>query len=306
MEPTAPSIPLNDKKIINAWAMFDWANSSYALVIAVAIFPLYFNDDSVLPDGEFLFMGLNVTKTALFSYSLTLAYIIIALALPLLSGIADYGGKKMSFMKFFTTMGALACILLVFFTGLSNLALGVFGFVFATVGFAGGQVFYNSYLPLIASDDMYDKVSAKGFAYGYIGSVLLLIVNLLMIQKPEWFGFSSADWPIRISFVMVGLWWIGFAQITFNRLPKDPKQKLTSKLLVRGYEELKKVWYIVKSQKNIKGFLFSFFFYSAGVQTVIFLASTFATDELNFGGADLIILILLLQIYRTGKETKSL
>ena len=297
MESPPNSIQLNNKRIINAWAMFDWANSSYALVIAVAIFPLYFN--TIIEDGVFNFLGIPVTKTSLFSYSLTFAYIIIALALPILSGIADYGGKKMGFMKFFTSMGAIACISLIFFKA-DTLFLGVFGFVFATVGFAGGQIFYNSFLPLIVTEDQFDRVSAKGFAYGYIGSVLLLIVNLLMIQKHEWFGFSSEEWPIRISFVMVGLWWIGFAQITFNRLPKDTKQKITTTLLTKGYEELMKVWRIVKSQKNIKRFLFSFFFYSAGVQTVLFLASTFATDELKFGATDLIILILILQLVAIG------
>ena len=299
MESSPNAIPLNDKRTINAWAMFDWANSSYALVIAVAIFPLYFNSEGVMPEGVFHFMGIPVTKTSLFSYSLTLAYIIIAAALPILSGIADYGGKKMYFMKFFTTMGSLACIALVFFTA-DTIALGVFGFVIATVGFAGGQIFYNSFLPLIATEDRFDKVSAKGFSYGYIGSVLLLIVNLVMIQKYTWFGFESEEWPVRISFVMVGLWWIGFAQITFNRLPKDTKQNISSQLLRKGYQELQKVWNIVKNQKNIKRFLFSFFFYSAGVQTVLFLASTFATDELKFGATDLIVLILILQLVAIG------
>jgi len=295
MEPSQNAIKLNDKRTINAWAMFDWANSSYALVIAVAIFPLYFNNASVTPDGIFHFLGIPVTRTSLFSFSLTFAYIIIAAALPILSGIADYGGKKMHFMKLFTTMGSLACISLVFFTQ-DTIILGVFGFVIATVGFAGGQIFYNSFLPLIATEDQFDKVSAKGFSYGYIGSVLLLIVNLIMIQKHDWFGFASEEWPIRISFVMVGLWWIGFAQITFSRLPKDVNQKLNSKIFSKGFEELKKVWNIVKNHRDIKRFLGSFFFYSAGVQTVLFLASTFATDELKFGATDLIILILILQL----------
>jgi UMF1 family MFS transporter len=299
METPSNAIQLNDKRTINAWAMFDWANSSYALVIAVAIFPLYFNSEGVMPDGVFYFLGIPVTKTSLFSYSLTFAYIIIAAALPILSGIADYGGKKMYFMKFFTAMGSIACISLVFFTS-DTIVLGVFGFVIATVGFAGGQIFYNSFLPLIATEDQLDKASAKGFAYGYIGSVLLLIVNLVMIQKYEWFGFPDAEWPVRLSFVMVGLWWMGFAQITFNRLPKDNKQNLSSKILLKGFQELQKVWQIVKRQKNIKRFLFSFFFYSAGVQTVLYLASTFATDELKFGATDLIMLILILQLVAIG------
>lgn len=299
MQTPPPPIQRNVKRTINAWAMFDWANSSYALVIAVAIFPLYFNSEGVMPSGVFYFLGIPVTKTSLFSFSLTFAYFIIAAALPILSGIADYGGKKMYFMKLFTAMGSLACISLVFFTK-DTIALGVFGFVIATVGFAGGQVFYNSFLPLIATEDQFDRVSAKGFSYGYIGSVILLIINLVMIQKYEWFGFADASMPVRLSFAMVGLWWIGFAQITFRRLPGDTAKKLESKIFYKGFQELKKVFLVVRSQKNIRWFLFSFFFYSAGVQTVLFLASTFATDELKFGATDLIILILVLQLVAIG------
>ncbi len=292
---------LNNKRTINAWAMFDWANSSYALVIAVAIFPIYFNN--VLAD-EFTFLGITVTDSSLFSYSLSFAYLIVALILPLLSGIADYGGRKLSFMTFFTFLGGIACMLMFFFEqdkdleSHGNVYLGVTTFVLAVIGFAGGQVFYNAYLPLIATKDRFDQVSAKGFSYGYIGSVLLLVFNLVMIQKPEWFGIDPENgWLApRISFLMVGVWWIGFAQITFFRMPKEEKAPWTNKIMRRGFEELKKVWEHLKSLQNLKRFLISFFFYSAGVQTVIYLASTFAVEELKFEAGDLIIVILILQI----------
>jgi UMF1 family MFS transporter len=287
------SIELNNKRTINAWAMFDWANSSFALVIAVAVFPLYFNG---VIDEEFTFLGMEMTNTALFSYALSFAYFIIALMLPLLSGIADYGGKKILFMKIFTTIGSLGCIALVFFKTHINLDIALIGFILAVIGFAGGQVFYNSYLPLIASEDQYDRVSARGFTFGYIGSVILLMANLAMIQKPEWFGLSDGAFASRVSFVMVGLWWLGFAQITFRRLPKE-KTGIPLKGLVRkGYDEILKVANIIKDKKNIKRFLFSFFFYIAGVQTVIYLASTFATDELKFEAFDLILTIFILQL----------
>lgn len=289
---------VNDKKIINAWALFDWANSSYALVIAVAIFPIYFNE--IVPDNIQIF-GINTTDSALFSYSLTVAYLIIALSLPLLSGIADYGGRRLYFMKFFTTLGGLACISLFFFEEefffqSAPIAIGLIGFILATIGFAGGQVFYNSFLPIIVTEDRFDQVSAKGFSYGYIGSVLLLIVNLVIILKPEWFGLQSASLATRIAFIMVGVWWIGFAQITFRRLPKDPKDRPKKNLLNKGYEELLKVWTALKQQQNTKNFLFSFFCYSAGVQTVLFLASTFASDELKMDATELILIILILQL----------
>ena len=292
-------IPLNDKRIINAWAMFDWANSSYALVIAVAIFPIYFNSVITI-DGEFLFLGIPVTRTSLFSYSLTFAYLVISASLPLLTGIADYGGKKMKFMKYFTILGSLACIALWWFTGMENLILGVFAFILAVIGFAGGQVFYNSFLPLIASEDQFDRVSAKGFAYGYVGSVILLLINLFMIMKFEILGFPSEEWATRTAFVMVGIWWLGFSQITFNRLPKDPKNMPSKNLISKGYQEIYKIWVYLKGQKNIRTFLASFFFYSAGAQTVIYLASTFATEELDFEAMDLILTILLLQFLAIG------
>lgn len=294
----SPDFQLNDKKIINAWALFDWANSSYALVIAVAIFPIYFNE--IVADQVKIF-GITTSDSALFSYSLTIAYLIIALSLPLLSGIADYGGRRLFFMKFFTTLGGLACISLFFFEEEfffqnAPIALGLIGFILATIGFAGGQVFYNSFLPLIVTEDRFDSVSAKGFSYGYIGSVILLIINLVIILKPEWFGIKSAGLATRLAFIMVGIWWIGFAQITFRRLPKDPKDRPKKDLLTKGYQELRKVWTALQQQKHTKKFLFSFFCYSAGVQTVLFLASTFASDELKMDATELILIILILQL----------
>ena len=316
---SSDSVVLNDPKVVNGWAMFDWANSAYALVITTAIFPGYFNK---MTDEEFSLFGIEMTNTALFSYSISFAYLIIAAMLPLLSGIADYGGKKMTFMKRFTYLGSISCMMLFFFTGMDNLWIGLAGFILAVIGFAGGQVFYNSYLPLIASEDQLDKVSAKGFSYGYIGSVLLLIVNLLMISFPSVFGleFLVKNFPqlfgeyetikelqekstalaARISFVMVGAWWMGFAQIPFNRLPKQTAVGKVDNLLSKGYAELKKVFQKVKKETHTKRFLTAFFCYSAGVQTAIFLASTFATDVLGFSTNELIIVVLILQIVAIG------
>ena len=286
-----PTIPLDNKKIINAWAMFDWANSSYALVISVAIFPIYFN--AVVPK-DYVFLGIPVTNTSLYSYTISFAYLIFALILPLLSGIADYSGKKVQFMKVFTWLGGLACISMFFFQS-HTIELGVFAFFFATMGFAGGQVFNNAYLPLITTAERYDSVSARGFALGYVGSVLLLIANIVILQNADALGLPDDSWGPRIAFVMVGLWWIGWAQITFSRLPKEPQQNMAGNIIYRGYQEVMKVWQEARQFKNLKRFLLSFFFYSAGVQTVLFLASTFATDELKFETGDLIFLIILLQ-----------
>lgn len=296
----------NDKRTITAWAFFDWANSAYALTITVAIFPAYFT--SVTLDTVNI-LGVSVSNTALYAFAISAAYLILAILSPWLSGIADYGGKRMAFMRFFTILGAIACIGLTFFEGMSaelpaddvynvqQVLIGTVCFMLGTIGFAGGLVFYNSYLPLIASEDEYDRVSAKGFSYGYVGSVLLLIINLAIIQKPEWFGLAnSGSWVYRIAFLMVGIWWLGFALIPFKRLPQDTKNESKDDLLGKGMKELLRVWKVVKSEKNIKSFLGSFFFYSAGVQTVLFLAAIFAEEELGFDTPSLILVVLLLQI----------
>lgn len=288
---------LNNRRTINAWALFDWANSAYALVISVAIFPGYY---LAVTDDQIRVNGWEFSNSALYSFAISAAYILIAIASPLLSGIADYGGRKKFFLRFFTTLGSLACISMWWFRGMETLALGTVTFILATVGFAGGLVFYNAYLPLIASEDQYDRVSAKGFSYGYFGSVLLLIANLIIIQYHTFFGFSEQGPAVRLAFVMVGMWWLGFAQIPFRRLPRDTKNQTEDNLLWKGYLELKKVWQSLKQHPNTQRFLISFFLYNAGVQTVLFLAATFAEKELNFATTEMILLILLLQLVAIG------
>jgi UMF1 family MFS transporter len=295
MSPTA--LELDNKKVINGWAFFDWANSAYALVISTAIFPNYF---IAFTDDYVHIFGLSIKDSALYSTAVSFSYLVIALLSPILSGIADYSGRRMFFMKVFTIMGSFFCVMLYFFTGMPTLWIGASAFILATIGFAGSIVFYNAYLPEIASEDQYDNVSAKGFAYGYVGSVILLVFNLVMIQKPEWFGITDPQLPVRIAFVTVGLWWFGFAQITFNRLPKDIASKMPDNYVRKGFQELKSVWQKVQKQPEIKKFLLSFFFYSAGVQTVIYLAATFASKELGMETGELIITILILQIVAIG------
>lgn len=292
--------PKNDPRTINGWAMFDWANSAFALVITVAVFPPYFLGvvDDVVQIGP-----LQISDSSLWSFCITAAYILIALVSPWLSGIADAGGRKMFFLKFFTTFGAIGCLSLLWFNGMSTLWVGTIGFIMAMIGFAGGLVFYNSYLPDIATEDQYDRVSARGFAYGYVGSVLLLIVNLVMILKPQLFGLpDEGTLPARITFAMVGLWWIGFSQIPFQRLPKDQRVG-SDKLGVmarQGWQEIKKVWGDLQDQVNVKRFLYSFFCYSMGVQTILFVAAIFAEKELAFGTDELIYVVLILQIVAIG------
>ncbi len=284
---------LNNKKTIQGWAFFDWANSAYYLVISTAIFPIYFSH--VTPDEVSVFGG-TMSNTALYSFSVSAVYILIAFLSPLLSGIADYTGRRMYFLKSFTFVGVLGCISLFFFHSPETMWIGTAAFMLGTIGAAGGLVFYDSYLPLIATEDKFDSVSAQGYAYGYIGSVILLVFCLLIIQKPEWFNITSPTLPSRISFVLVGLWWFGFAQITFRRLPPDVPVVHTENLLMKGWKELMGVWGMIKHDKDIKRFLASYFFYIAGVHTVIYLASIFAAGELGFRDFELIATILVLQL----------
>lgn len=290
---TTPGFQVNDKKVINGWAFFDWANSAFALVITAAIFPVYY---MAVTDDTVNVLGMKMSNSTLYAYAISAAYLLVAAVSPLLSGIADYSGRRKFFMKTFTTIGALACLVLFFFKGMGTLSLGTIAFIIAMMGFAGGLVFYNSYLPLIASEDRYDDVSAKGFSYGFIGSVILMVINLVIIQYYEAFGFKDQGTATRIAFVMVGLWWLGFAQIPFKRLPKDQRQEMPPQVLKKGFQELKKVWNAAKQQRSIGMFLLAFFCASAGVQTALYLAATFAEKELHFASAELILIILILQL----------
>ena len=288
----------NTKKVQNAWAMYDWANSVYSLVITSTIFPVYFNSvtKGLNADDIVVFFGFEVVNTVLYSYSISFSFLIIALISPILSGIADASGKKLQFMKFFAYMGSLSCIALFFFEG-NNLEWGICFSVLASVGYAGSIVFYNAYLPEITTPDKFDILSAKGFALGYIGSVILLVVNLLMIQFPSWFWLSDDGTAARFSFLITGLWWAGFSQIPFRLLPRNPFGKdIKREYLLKGYQEIRKVWNEVKQIKVMNRFLASFFFYSMGVQTVMYLAATFGDKELGLPGDQLIMTILIIQI----------
>jgi len=285
---------LDDKKTIRAWAFFDWANSAYSLVISTAIFPIYFI--AVAPE-TLNFFGIELSNESVYSYSIAFAYLLISLVAPLLGGIADFGNKRLAFLKAFTTVGALSCICLFFFSAEINVWIGTLAFVISTIGFAGSLIFYDSFLPRIASRPNYDKVSAMGYAYGYIGSVILLVFILFMSQKPEFFGFSAeSSLPYRIGFALVGVWWLGFAQITFRRMPKDNKESLPTGFIKSGYRELRHAFSDLRKDKNLLYYLSSFFFYSAGVQTVIYLATIFAEQELAFSSGELIMTVLILQI----------
>ena len=304
------------KKVINGWAMYDWGNSAYNLVITSTIFPTYFEaiaaDNKQVSRTTITFLGRQFENTALYNYTLAFAMLIVAIMSPLLSSIADYKGNKKKFLNFFLTMGSLACALLFFFsttsgttsTPASPLILGIICMIVACVGFWGSQVFYNSFLPEIAAPADRDRVSAKGFAFGYVGSVLLQIICFVFVFFPGIVGGFENDneastIQFRVCFLLVGLWWWGFGQFSLSRLPRPVPAgtgDLKHNIISKGYSELRKVWKQVKQLPPLKRFLFAFFFYSMGVQTVMLVAALYGKGELEIPTNNLIIAILIIQL----------
>ncbi len=309
METTSGDVPVitSSRSMHRAWSMYDWANSAYNLVITSTIFPAYYNEvTTISKDGQTIsdkvsFFGMTFKNSSLFDYSIATAYLIIALLSPILSSIADYKGNKKRFMQLFCYIGSVSCCCLYFFTG-RTVELGIIFSALAALGYCGSLVFYNAYLPEIAVEEDRDRVSAQGFSYGYIGSVILQLICFIFVFKPEWFGIKDPSVPARLSFFLVGIWWMGFAQITFFKLPKGVAlaKKHDHSLLANGFYELKKVLGQIKQLPVLKTYLLAFFFYSMGVQTVMLAATIFGSKELKLKTDQLIIAILVIQIVAIG------
>jgi UMF1 family MFS transporter len=303
------------RKVINAWCLYDWANSAYNLVITSTIFPAYYEaiTKNRMPNNEINFLGRNFVNTALYNYTLGVAFIIVAIMSPILSSIADYKGNKKNFMGFFCALGSICCMALYFFapvwtggetTSISSTSIniGIICMLISCISFWGSLVFYNSYLPDLVPEKMRDRISARGFTWGYIGSVLLQILCFIVVFLPGTFGFEN--WydknfmPPRVSFILVGLWWLVFGFISLRRLPiSSAKERHERKnVFINGFGELKKVWSQVKHMPVLKRFLISFFWYSAGIQTVFLAATQFGAKELNLPTDKLIITIMIIQL----------
>lgn len=290
-----------DQKLINAWAFYDWANSVYSLVISTAVFPLYY---SAIAEGKvvtFLWIEWD-HPDSLYSYALSFSFLVVAFISPILSGIADYTGSKKKFMKFFCWLGALSVMSLYFFEGVDTVWIGILFTILASIGFWASLVFYNAYLPEIAEKKVHDKISAQGFSMGYIGSVLLLLICLVLVLNPETFGFSGAGEASRFGFLLTGVWWFGFSHIFFFRIKEESKmKKITKQVLSSGFKELKVVYKEFMGIEKLKRFLPAFFMISTGVQTVMLVATYFAGKEIDWADeksetSGLIISILLIQI----------
>ncbi|SFS77710.1 MFS transporter [Lutibacter maritimus] len=289
-----------DKKLINAWAFYDWANSVYSLVISTAVFPIYYSsltESFSNIEGKINFLGTRWDPTTLYDYTLAFSFLIVAFLSPILSGIADYTGNKLKFLKAFCLLGSLSVMSLFFFKGEETLWVGIVFTILASIGFWGSIVFYNAYLPEVAHPEQQDNVSAKGFILGYVGSIILLLLSLIMINKPELFGIPDAAMASRITFLIVGVWWFGFAQITYSKLPNNIYNRKPEKDFIwKGLHELKIVALELRNHPELKFFLSSFFMYSVGVQTIILMAGIFGSKELGLPTLDLIAVILIVQV----------
>jgi UMF1 family MFS transporter len=310
-------IEKDNPKTIRAWSFYDWANSVFPLVITSAIFPNFYDYQTTHDiDGNFIghnvtFFGIEFGNQNIYSFVYAFALSIVVMITPVLSGVADYLGNKKRFLQFFCYLGALSCMSLFFFKR-EHLELSFLPFITATIGFWGSLVYYNSYLPEIASEQNQDKVSARGFALGYLGSSFLLIICLaLVMTKTVWHLLGDLNEykgiDVRISFLLVGIWWMGFAQYTFAHLPNQnhkPHSSDKKGLLSKGFKELRNVWVQIKLMPQLKRFLTAYFFYNMGVQTIMVVAVLFARNEINWGEGEeaekakttaLIISILIIQ-----------
>ncbi|WP_165733406.1 MFS transporter [Polaribacter sp. 20A6] len=292
-------LKIGDKKLINAWAFYDWANSVYSLVISTAVFPIYYagltaSEGFANAEGKITFLGTLWNPTTLYNYAMAFSFLVVAFISPMLSGIADYAGNKKKFLKGFCLLGALSVMSLYFFTGKETLWVGILFTILASIGFWGSIVFYNAYLPEVALPEQQDNASAKGFMLGYLGSILLLLLCLVLIET-EVFGFYDKQFGSQLSFVLVGLWWLGFAQITYAKLPNEEKKEIPKdNYFAKGLKEIKKVAKELFAYRELKIFLISFFLWSIGVQTIILMAGIFGTI-LGLETLNLIATILLVQ-----------
>lgn len=293
---------------MNAWAFYDWANSVYSLVIASAIFPIFYGALFRVAEIEkVVVFGGEIARAPLISYVTSAAFVFIAIITPLISGVADYLGNKKVFMKFFCYLGGVSCIGLYWFS-LENIYVGLLCYFFGLVGFWVSFAINNSYLPDVAFPEQQDRISAKGFSMGYIGSVILLLFNLAMVMKPDFFNIVSDEGGIaevkamKYSFVSVGIWWIIFAQYSFYHLPKGyRKEGERTNVILNGFKELRDVWRQLGEQIKLKRYLVAFFVYSMAVQTVMLIATYFGEEEIAWGTdsertTGLIVSILVIQI----------
>ncbi|MEN9700622.1 MAG: hypothetical protein RLZZ301_1820 [Bacteroidota bacterium] len=303
-------IQKGDKRTITGWVFYDWANSVYPLIISSAIFPILYETQTSVKNeaGKTIFdtvsfLGHEFHNTEFYAYVICLSYILVALMSPLLSGIADAGGKRKLFMQFFCYLGAISSGLLYFFhadrCAITNspfiIDWSIIPLFFGSIGFWASLVYYNAYLPDIAEPSDHDRVSARGYSMGYLGSSTLLIIVLILTV------FTKVI-PIKWAFPLVSLWWISFATFSFSRLPKtNANQTDTKHLISKGYKEVYNVWKQIRQNVVLTRYLGSYFMFNMAVQTIMVMAVAFANKEvIGIKQQDLIISILIIQFIGIG------
>lgn len=292
-----PPIQRGDPKVIRGWVMYDWANSVYQMTIASVIFPIYYEEVTRIGGSSTVsFFGLPIINSVLYSWSIAFAYLFVAFLSPIVSSIADYTGRRKMFMKTFTWVGALGCGSLFFFDK-NTIEIGIIGFTLGTIGYGASLVFYNSFLPVIAFPEQQDKVSARGYAMGYLGGVVLLALNLVVVMQPKLFGITDGTLPAKLSFLSVFLWWVGFSHITFKRLPRFTfgHRKPGTSVVFGGYQELRSVFLQVKRMPRLRIFLVGYFFTMMGLLAVMFLAPLYGKKHLQLKNEVLIGTMIIIQ-----------
>jgi MFS transporter, UMF1 family len=276
---------------VRAWAMYDWANSAVQTTIISAVFPIYFHNVVAADLGD-------AEATSRFAWATTLAILIVAVVAPLLGAIADYAAMKKKMLAVFLWIGALATIAM-YWIGPGDWSLALTLFVVVNIGVAGTTVFYDSLLPHLVSDSEMDRVSSAGYATGYVGGGVLLAINLLMIQKPAWFGIPDAGVAVRLSLASVGIWWLFFAIPLFRKVPEPPRkieadESLSGNVLATGFKRLIETLKELRAYRQAFLFLLAFLVYNDGIQTIIRMATTFGS-EINIDQNAMITALLITQ-----------
>lgn len=273
---------------LRAWAMYDWANSAFTTTVVAAMLPIYFHDVAAADLPENL-------RTAYWGYASAAGLLIVAVFAPMLGAMADLSAAKKKFLGAFMAVGVVSTALL-YFVYKGDWELAAFLFLLGSIGFYGGNVFYDAMLPSLAADDEVDKVSSAGFAIGYVGGGILLALNLAWVLKPELFGFPDKGVAVRASFLSVAVWWLVFSLPILRKVPETSpaSPRPAGSLWSLGFRRSLATLRSLGSYKDLLTFLVAFWFYTDGVWTIIKMATIFGR-EIGIGSTHLIGALLLVQ-----------
>ena len=277
------------KRTIRSWCMYDWANSAFATTIMAAMFPPFYR--SLVTEA-----GLAPsTATAYWGYTTSLALLLIALVAPMLGAVADYTGGKKRYLAAFAILGMLSTAAFVFI-GTDTWVLASLLYIGGNIGFAGANIFYESLLPHVAQRDDIDQVSTAGYALGYVGGGILLVINVLWYMKPAWFGMPDVGFALRASFFSVAVWWALFSIPLFLRVEEPPpdRQGVEINPLRAGFARLSRTFQEVQRYRQLLIFLVAFWIYNDGIGTIIKMATAYG-DEIGIGLTDMVIALIITQ-----------